>query len=179
MRSGCEAGAKQVERCDHFVSFLLLEAMLGGRILGQGLYGCVFTTPFSCAKGSKDAKGDSAKDAKGDKGPIGQLTKLTNPTDAAVELSIGETIRRIPLWRNYFAVAESMCVPSNKQKEKDIRTCKVLHDRPLSEFRVLRMSHAGTPLSEYTLNVREFQVMSFTTHLLEAGASDSFWDCAS
>jgi len=153
--------------------------MLGGRILGQGLYGCVFTTPFSCAtgtkgatgatgtKGAKDAKGDSAK---GDKRPIGHLTKVTNPVDAAVELSIGETIRRIPLWGNYFAVAESMCVPSNKQKEKDVRACKVLHDRPLSEFRVLRMSHAGIPLSEYTLNVKEFQVMQFTTHLLEAGA---------
>ena len=152
------------ERCDHFVSFLLLEAMLGGRLLGQGLYGCVFTTPFSCAKGDK-ASGD-----KPSKRPIGQLTKLTHPIDAAVELHIAETIRRIPLWRNYFAVAESMCVPSNKQKEKDIKACKVLHDRPLSEFRILRMSHAGIPLAEYAINGKAFQIMQFTIHLLEAGS---------
>jgi len=150
--------------------------MLGGRLLGQGLYGCVFNTPFSCAKGDAtkgDAtKGDATKDSKRDKdrGPIGNLTKLTNPIDAAVELNIAETIRRIPLWRNYFAVAESMCTPSNKQKEKDIRACKIIHDRSLSEFRVLRMSHAGTPLAEYAVNFKVFQVMQFTTHLLEAGS---------
>ena len=153
-----------MERCDHFVSFLLLEAMLGGRLLGQGLYGCVFTTPFSCTKG------DKSKGSKGDKAVIGHLTKLTNPIDAAIELSIGETIRRIPLWKNYFAVAESMCIPSNKQKEKDVSACNVLHNRPLSEFRVLRMSHAGTPLAEYPVNVKVFQVMQFTIHLLEGGA---------
>ena len=145
--------------------------MLGGRLVGQGLYGCVFDTSFSCSTGTK-AKGDKAKGdkAKGDKGPIGQLTKITNPVDAAVELQMAETIRRIPLWRNYFAVAESMCVPSNKQKEKDVRSCKVLHDRSLSEFRILRMSHAGTPLAEFPVNFNVFQVMQFTTHLLEAGA---------
>ena len=150
--------------------------MLGGRLLGQGLYGCVFTTPFSCRKGDGDkatgdkATGDKAAGDKAAKSPIGQLTKLTNPVDAAVELHIAETIRRIPLWRNYFAVAESMCVPSNKQKEKDVNACKVLHDRPLSEFRVLRMSHVGTPLAEYPVNFKVFQIMQFTTHLLEAGS---------
>ena len=138
--------------------------MLGGRLLGQGLYGCVFDTSFSCAKGPKR---DKAIDRKS---PIGQLTKLTNPVDAAMEFNIAEMIRRIPLWRNYFAVAESMCVPSKKQKEKDIPACKVLHDRPLSEFRILRMSHAGTPLAEYPINFNVFQVMQFTIHLLEAGA---------
>lgn len=148
--------------------------MLGGRLVGQGLYGCVFTTPFSCAKGDKTTgdktAGDKTAGDKTSKRPIGQLTKLTNPVDAAIEFSIAETIRRIPLWRNYFAVAESMCVPSNKQKEKDIKACKVLHDRPLSEFRILRMSHAGIPLAEYPVDFNVFQIMSFTTHLLEAGA---------
>ena len=149
--------------------------MLGGRLLGQGLYGCVFTTPFSCAKGDKGPLGDKTTGDKttGDKTikrSVGHLTKLTNPIDAAVELSIAETIRRIPLWRNYFAVAESMCIPSNKQKEKDVKACKVLHDRPLSEFRILRMSHVGTPLAEYAVNFKVFQVMQFTTHLLEAGS---------
>ena len=138
--------------------------MQGGRLLGQGLYGCVFNTSFSCSTG------DKVKEAKDTKRPMGQLTKLTNPIDAAVELQIADTIRRIPLWRNYFAVAESMCVPSNKQKEKDVSACKILHDRPLSDFRVLRMSHAGTPLAEYPVDFNVFHIMHFTTHLLEAGS---------
>ena len=160
---------KQVERCDHFVSFLLLEAMQGGRLVGQGLYGCVFTTPFSCEKGDKGAKTKGSK-TKGTKGVVKELTKLTTPLDAEIELSIGETIQRIPLWRNYFAVAESICVPSNKQKEKDLPTCEIIHDRPLSDFRILRMADAGTPLTEYAVNFNVFQVMRFVTHLLEAGA---------
>ena len=160
---------KQVERCDHFVSFLLLEAMQGGRLVGQGLYGCVFTTPFSCEKGSKGNKTKGSK-TKGPKGVVKELTKLTTPLDAEIELSIGETIQRIPLWRNYFAVAESICVPSNKQKEKDLPTCEIIHDRPLSDFRILRMADAGTPLTEYAVNFKVFQVMRFVTHLLEAGA---------
>jgi serine/threonine protein kinase len=144
--------------------------MLGGRLLGQGLYGCVFTTPFSCTKKGKGSVGDKASGDKGAKSPIGQLTKLTNPIDAAVEFHLAETIRRIPLWKNYFAVAESMCVPSNTQKEKEVKACTILHERPLSEFRILRMSHAGTPLAEYTVNFKVFQIMQFTTHLLEAGS---------
>ena len=144
--------------------------MLGGRLLGQGLYGCVFTTPFSCEKGNKTKGAKGTKGIKGAKGAVKELTKLTTPMDADMEISIGETIQRIPLWRNYFAVAESICVPSNKQKEKDLPTCEILHDRPLSDFRALRMADAGTPLTEYAVNFKVFQVMRFVTHLLEAGA---------
>jgi len=174
-------------RSIYFVSFLLLEAMLGGRLVGQGLYGCVFSTPLSCKKGteqetkrpkgSKESKGPKGpkgpktlKEPKGPKAPTVELTKLTTPIDADIELSMGDTIRRIPLWRNYFAVAESMCVPSQKQKEKELNACEILHDRPLSDFRALRMADAGTPLDHYAMNMKTFHVMRFATHLLEAGA---------
>lgn len=131
----------------------------GGRLLGQGLYGCVFTSPLSCIR----EKG-KAKDA------LPALSKLTEEEEAALEMSVADRVRRIPLWRNYFAVAESMCSPSKKQTEKDLDECNVLQEKPLSSFRVLRMAYAGTPLTEYVVDFKTFQPMRFITHLLEAGS---------
>ena len=129
----------------------------GGRLLGQGLYGCVFNVPLSCTRErSKDS--DHA------------LSKLIGEEEAIMEMSVADMIRRIPLWRNYFAVAESMCKPSKKQAEKDLKKCGVLQENPISSFRILRMAYAGTPLTDYAMDLKTFQPMRFITHLLEAGS---------
>lgn len=131
----------------------------GGKLYDQGAYGCVFTPPLIC----KDDDG-SREDSK--------IDKLISVKDANEEFRIGSIIRRLPLWKNYFIVAEKMCVPAARknQVEPDLNKCKILNTVGLEGYRLLRMRFGGVPLDIYKMNIRAHRFEDFATHLLEAGA---------
>ena len=136
-------------------------ATIGGRLIDQGSYGCVFAPALHC------------KYKKYDQNPVkGEqiLTKLSSEDDANVEYTISTIIRKIPLWKNYFSVALSMCVPSTKQTEKDLPECKPLDKAPISTFRLLPVTYAGLQIFRYKFSVKTFDMMNFFTHLIGAGA---------
>lgn len=141
----------------------------GGKLLDKGMYGCIFTDFLSC----KREKGNPSKlhISTPMKDPIHPpLTKLTHVIDAEQEFAISEVIRRIPNWNRYFAVAESMCTPSLKQKDKDITKCDALKQFSLSESRILSMTYYGVPLYRYKFNVKEVKLRDFFIHMIESCA---------
>ena len=134
--------------------------MLGGKLLGQGSYGCVFKPALEC------------KDKKDKKSSTNKITKLLKKEDAEKEEYLSAMIRRIPHWKNYFAVSESICVPSNSAstKEKDLDKCEVLEGKPLSNFRLLTMTYAGKELHNFPFDMYHFDFMAFVKHFITAGA---------
>jgi serine/threonine protein kinase len=136
-------------------------ATIGGRLIDQGKYGCVFTPPLHCKY-----KKDEPKPVKGDK----LITKLIHESGAKLEYSIATIIHGIPLWKNYFSVANSMCAPSKKQTEKDLPACKPLERSSIDAFRLLSLTYAGVPIYRYTFSIDTFDMMGFFTHLIGAGA---------
>jgi serine/threonine protein kinase len=136
--------------------------MQGGRLLDQGMYGCVFTPALKC-------KGASVKPDQED--PFyPPVSKLTLIDDAKQEFAVSEIIRKLPDWKRYFAVSESICEPSPKQTEKELDECEVLNDTPLSEFRILSMPYRGAPIYRHRFQIKEFDFIAFVRHLLEAGS---------
>lgn len=136
--------------------------MQGGRLIDQGLYGCVFTPALKC-------KGSTSKTDRED--PFHPpVSKLILTEDAEQEFAVSEIIRRLPDWNRYFAVSESMCEPSPKQTEKEMDECEILNDLPLSEFRILSMPFRGTPVYRHRFQIKDFDFISFVRHLLEAGS---------
>jgi hypothetical protein len=136
-------------------------ATIGGRLVAQGNSGCVFTPALHCKY-----KKDEPKPEKGEQ----ILTKLINEYDAKFEYTISTIIRGIPLWKNYFSVALSMCEPSTKQTEKDLPDCKPLEKKSISNFRLLPITYAGLQIFRYKFPLATFDMMSFFTHLIGAGA---------
>ena len=132
----------------------------GGHLMDEGMYGCIFTPSLVCKN-----KKDQPKPSK-----IPLLSKIILADSAELEYSIASIIRGIPLWKNYFSVATSMCEPSLKQTDKDISKCEVMGSKPLSDFRILSMTYGGLPLHNYRFTVNSFDMMNFFTHLISAGA---------
>ena len=136
-------------------------ATIGGRLVAQGNSGCVFSPALHCKY-----KKDDHKPIKGEQ----LLTKLTNEYDAKLEYTISNIIRGIPLWRNYFSVALSICEPSIKQTEKELPDCKPLEKSSITKFRVLPLINAGVQMFRYKFSSNTFDMMNFFTHLIGAGA---------
>jgi len=135
--------------------------MQGGRLLDQGMYGCVFTPALKC-------KGSVLPDQEDPFHP--PVSKLILTDDANQEFAVSEIIRRLPGWKRYFAVSESICDPSSKQTEKELEECEVLDDRSLSEFKILSMPYRGSPVYRHRFQIKEFDFISFVRHMLEAGS---------
>jgi serine/threonine protein kinase len=78
-------------------------------------------------------------------------------------------IRDIPFYRNYYAVAETICDAAKTQTDPDMDRCDVVEDHPRGSFKLLSMYNYGTPL-DYMRPTRSFDIMRFVIHLVEAGA---------
>jgi serine/threonine protein kinase len=134
----------------------------GGRLFDEGVYGCIFTPPLECENKTKNPYEESSRTT---------LSKLILAPSANHEWAVMKKIQKIPLWKNYFVVSESSpCVPAPIQKDKDLNECQVLDNNKLSNFRILNMPYAGTPLTTYRINIKTFDFMTFITHFIEAGA---------
>jgi serine/threonine protein kinase len=136
----------------------------GGKMLGEGAYGCVFAGPVLKCKGDSVAKLPKNTQVK-DGMP---LTKITIKSEADDEFSIAKQIQKIPLWKNYFLVAESICEPAPKQEQ--IQECDIIKGKELNKYRVLTSSYGGVPIVSYKLNFYKNSFEDIFKHLLEAGA---------
>ena len=133
----------------------------GGKLIDEGLYGCIFSPPLTCKDKPKQIAHTS---------DILDYSKIIDTKYAEREFSIAKTISKIPLWKNYFLISESICTPANKQKDKDFNDCSVLQDEKLSNFKILKMPYGGQPLNVYRFNVQTLDFMAFVKHIIEAGA---------
>lgn len=140
-------------------------AQTGGSLYDEGGYGCVFTPPLLCANEKGVGAGAGAGAGAGPK----QVDKLLKASDAEYEYSIAQSIQKIPLWRQYLSVPESICTPApiSKQTETELGECKLIGSTPLGKMRLLRSSFVGVPIQQLKLNIATFSFYDFAVHLLE------------
>ena len=137
---------------------LVNRIITGGKLLDTGTYSCIFDPPLRC-KGTKTIKSHGH-----------MISKLMTDEDAEVEWNITEQLRKIPLWRHYFAVSDSICKLNPRQVDTDLKTkCELIKIMSPNQLRILQMPYAGKPLYNFTFQ-SNFNLMSFMTHILEAGA---------
>lgn len=131
--------------------------LTGGKLYGEGAYGCVFARPaLKCV-------GEEASSA--------EATKLMDKAEAAEELAVAARIRQIPLWKNYYLVATAGCVPAKAQpRGTGIADCGLVEDMEYKDMRILKMAFGGAPLSTYKFNFNRHSFLSFCKNILEAGA---------
>jgi serine/threonine protein kinase len=134
----------------------------GGKLIDDGLYGCIFSPALEC-KSKKKQEQIEEKDHL-------QLSKLIPTAYAKKEDAVSTLIRKIPLWKNYFIVSESMCEPALVQKDKDVSKCHVIEEKKLSAFRLLMMPYGGQPLNLHRFSLGTFQFMDFVKDFVSAGA---------
>lgn len=127
----------------------------GGRLLGSGTYGCVFDPPLSCEGKAVDRH---------------HLGKITGEVDYQIEALAAERLGKLNV--PFFLVADkgSACRPASKQKEKDLRKCKILESADLKGLVQFTMPQGGKDLYHRIVDneIRDFE--SVLLQLLEAGA---------
>lgn len=138
--------------------------MDGGRLLAQGLYGCVFTPSLTCRAGTEERVEDRVRQQ------TEMLSKLVPVGDAIQEFEISKQIHRIPFHKQYFVVADSICQPVEQQKDRDLPECQVLKETALKEMKLLRMPYAGKALHQVQFSLPTFDLRAFAVHLIAGGA---------
>ena len=134
--------------------------MRGGRIRGQGTYGCVFQPPLLCRE--KNIKLNESK-----------VGKITMPEDAENELKIAGYLAGIKDAKNYVIISEPKpCKPKaySRQKERNLGACEFLSEADLSEVVQLIMPWGGYPLDRLDLDPRVFNFFDFFENILAIGA---------
>ena len=109
---------------------------IGGRLLGQGVYGCTFDPAPRCAGGSvfKTVQGMPA---------VGKVTV----EDVGHELAIGRDLGRLPLAGQYFAGATTACRPELPIRDPDAASCGIVKEATDgTTFTSLVMPLAGVAL---------------------------------
>lgn len=136
----------------------------GGKMIGDGVYGCVFMPKMKCKAGTTETVKGVTSDS------THYVSKIIDPQSALIEFRLSKTISQIPLWKNYFVISESMCTPASQQSEPDIGKCEALEDEPITSFKMLSMPYRGDSLHLHRFPSSSFDFMRFAKHLIEAGA---------
>ena len=131
--------------------------MYGGRIRGQGTYGCVFQPALDCDTSDTDPN---------------KVGKITSRVEARIEIAAADALRSIPNAANYVILPEAnTCVPKprNKQKDTNIKECNFVKGKPIEETIQLIMPWGGYSLSSINIYYREFDLYRFIEEILAAG----------
>jgi len=143
-----------------------IEGQSGGRLFAKGAYGCIYHVPLLCKGRTHETLEKNTEIRMGS-----TLSKLLSEPDAKVEFDIAKRIQAIPLWKQYYLVAEGLCVPApiKQQVNTEIGDCPIVqsHKGPLTELRLLKLSYGGTPLEQYRMNFKKYPFFDFAKHLIE------------
>jgi serine/threonine protein kinase len=135
----------------------------GGRILGEGVYGCAFDTPLKCKNPTK-TKIIKSKNTE----LVGKITSIYN---AQHEFTIAQQLAKIPDSHNYFALIQELCtpLPRSKQEEPDLKKCQFIEDQSLPNISQITMPFAGRPLRVIPKTAKQIDFLALGQQLLEAG----------
>ena len=93
--------------------------MEGGKLIGQGTYGCIFDPPLVCKK-KQFTKGD--------------IGKLTTSDDLEREKNAYKILQSIEESKNYFILPDASCSPRivDNQVDRDIDKCGLFKKKDFS-----------------------------------------------
>ena len=146
------------------------QSFVGGKLLDTGTYSCIFDPPLKCRTRTMQKIYTTRKQSS--RRTSRMISKLMMDEEAEIEWAISEKIRKIPQWKRYFSVSETMCEldPSAERNEPELKTkCQVIKYISVKQLRVLQMPFAGVPIYNHTIP-REFSLNRFIVHILEAAS---------
>ncbi len=140
----------------------------GGKLLGQGLYGCVFDKPLACTDGMK--RNRKRKGNEKGRGSVGKLS-YADTIFPLNEIMVGDVLSTIPNYDSYFIVATELCTPKPraKQTEPDLKLCEIAQSVPLPSMKQLIMPMGGKTLRLVPKTMANIDLFGMIQHLLEAG----------
>lgn len=129
----------------------------GGKLLGQGVYGCAFDPPLLCKK-SLTKNGH-------------KVGKLIFTEDAEHEVSISQILKQIPEANKYFVIIEDICdvKPKKDQTDPDLKHCLPAKKIAFEQLKQVVMPFGGKPLYNVPRRFASLDYFGFAQHLLEAG----------
>jgi serine/threonine protein kinase len=138
--------------------------MRGGKVIGQGTYGCAVSPPMLCRGQSRNEYRET---------PQQKVGKLTSDMDAENELLISKVLRKSSLWKHYFVLPElETCEPANEGSQ-DWEACRITKKEDSQQLRQVISDFGGRSFSSLgTADLRpgSFDFFFFMKHLLEGGA---------
>ena len=140
---------------------------LGGKLIGQGTYGCVFSPPLLTKKQHHIGRQDMQK-----------VGKITQAIDATTEIQAVNALKKIPNAIDYFLLpdAETVSVPLDpkKQKDPDVANCEAIEKYGFETMLHFKMNRGGPNLRQtldtFKTSAKAFPIHSFMVHLFEAGS---------
>jgi len=132
--------------------------MEGGKLIGQGTYGCIFDPPLLCKK-KQFTKGD--------------IGKLTVESDLEREKFAYKVLQGIDEAKKYFILPDASCSPRiiDNQVDNDITKCKFLEKTDHTKLKQVAMEYGGKDLTK--INIKSKDSISFfilMRRMLEAGS---------
>jgi len=132
----------------------------GGKVIGQGTYGCAVMPEFIC-------KGRARMDK------MEKVGKVTITKDAETEVYISKVLRKDPLWKNYFILPDTeLCDPVQTDRVDDWKRCDITAKVDRRDLKQITSDFGGRSfglLGSTNLRHASFDFFFFFTHLLEAG----------
>jgi len=119
-------------------------AQSGGRLLGQGVYGCTFEPAPRCAGGQVFSRIQGLP-------AVGKVT-VENPKD---EVTLGRAIMALPLAKQYFALPTETCKPAYPIADDQEARCEFLDDdetKP-ADLAMMVLPMAGQTLFKWALDL--------------------------
>jgi hypothetical protein len=136
----------------------------GGKMLGQGVYGCAFKPPLKCITLKRKPLGK-------DRDNQNRVGKITSVSDAVNEFDMSKKLAAIKDTKDYFVLIEEMCrpQPGKLQTDPDLPKCDAMKYVFLPTQAQLIMPFGGKPLATTPINPRNLDFFALGQHLLEAG----------
>ena len=134
--------------------------MIGGRIRGQGTYGCVFQPALKC-RGKKNSNTN-----------LTMVGKITSKDSARNEIAVAKILHTIPNASDYVILAEEeTCIPRtrSRQSDQDIEQCELIDSMKIENTVQILMPWGGYPLSSINLDPYVFNYMKFVEDILACG----------
>ncbi len=136
--------------------------MAGGKILGQGTYGCVIDKPLTCINNYVPPQAS-----------VRNITKIAKPYSLQPEVKAAKILNQIPFANKYFLLLKGhgcKLPQSVLEKEPELKKCDILQRVGIAEVEAVRMSFGGVSIEDYKVDPVKFDVHRFVKNILEAGS---------
>jgi serine/threonine protein kinase len=139
----------------------MLPVQEGGKLLGEGVYGCVFDPPLKCTKRKRVVPSKANH----------KVGKITSEWAGNREYEIAAELGKLPNAEKYFVLIDEICKPEPKlkQEEPDLPKCTFLKDTILPNQVQITMPFGGTALRFIPRTPQRLDYFKLGQHLLEAG----------